>query len=48
VAAIVPGAVRPEEVQENRRLITHPIPRAFWEELRAEGLIAAGCPLPPG
>jgi D-threo-aldose 1-dehydrogenase len=48
VAAIVPGAVRPEEVLENRRLITRAIPRAFWEELRAEGLIAAGCPLPPG
>lgn len=47
VAAIVPGAVRPEEVQENRRLITHPIPRAFWEELVAEGLLAESCPLPP-
>lgn len=47
VAAIVPGAVRPEEVQENRSLITHPIPRAFWEELVAEGLLAEGCPLPP-
>ncbi|MCS6878559.1 MAG: aldo/keto reductase [Geminicoccaceae bacterium] len=46
VAAIVAGAVRPEEVEENRRLIAHPIPAAFWQELRGEGLIAPDCPVP--
>ncbi|MCS6780732.1 MAG: aldo/keto reductase [Geminicoccaceae bacterium] len=48
VAAIVPGAVRPEEVVENRALIGHPIPAGFWDELEALGLLAPGCPRPPG
>lgn len=46
VAAIVPGAVRPEEVEENRRLITHRVPAALWDELKSEGLLAAECPVP--
>ena len=46
VAAIVPGAVKPQEMIENRQMIVHPIPAALWEELRQEGLLAAGCPVP--
>ena len=47
VAAIVPGAVRPEEVEDNLRLITRAIPPALWDELKAEGLLARECPVPP-
>jgi D-threo-aldose 1-dehydrogenase len=46
VAAIVPGAVRPEEVEDNLRLITHKIPQALWDDLKAEGLLAKECPIP--
>jgi D-threo-aldose 1-dehydrogenase len=46
VAAIVPGAVRPEEVEENLRMITHKIPRALWDGLKDEGLLARECPVP--
>jgi D-threo-aldose 1-dehydrogenase len=48
VASIVPGAVRPEEVHDNLRLVTTPIPAALWDELKAEGLVARDCPVPPG
>jgi D-threo-aldose 1-dehydrogenase len=46
VASIIPGAVKPEEVQANTRLMTHQIPAALWDELRHEGLLHAGCPVP--
>jgi D-threo-aldose 1-dehydrogenase len=48
VAAIVPGAVRPEEVEDNLGLITLKIPAALWDELKEEGLVAKDCPAPPG
>jgi D-threo-aldose 1-dehydrogenase len=46
VAAIVAGAVRPAEVEENLDSITRPIPPDLWPELKAEGLVKAGCPVP--
>lgn len=46
VASIVPGAVKPEEVVENAKLITHPIPHALWNDLIGEGLLAKDSPLP--
>ena len=46
VASVVPGAVRPEEVEDNLRLITRAIPAGLWEELKAEGLLAEDCPVP--
>jgi D-threo-aldose 1-dehydrogenase len=46
VAAIVPGAVRPEEVEDNLRMITHKIPQDLWDELKDEGLLARECPVP--
>ena len=48
VAAVIPGADSPEQVQDNLRMIQWPIPAAFWEELRAEALIAPEAPLPAG
>jgi D-threo-aldose 1-dehydrogenase len=47
VASIVPGAVKPEEVQDNAALITRRLPAALWDELKSEGLLARECPVPP-
>lgn len=46
VAAIIPGAKRPEKVVENARLMAATVPAAVWEELRQEGLIPEGAPTP--
>jgi D-threo-aldose 1-dehydrogenase len=46
VASIIPGAVRPDEVLENARLIAHPIPADLWAELRHEGLLRPEAPVP--
>ena len=46
VAAMIPGAVRPEEVEANIRLIETPIPAALWQELRQEKLIREDAPIP--
>lgn len=46
VATTIPGARSAEEIQDNVRLIEHPIPDDFWAELKAEGLIASEAPTP--
>jgi D-threo-aldose 1-dehydrogenase len=46
VASVIPGARTAAEVEENVRLFSHPIPAAFWSELRAEGLVPEEAPLP--
>jgi D-threo-aldose 1-dehydrogenase len=46
VAAIIPGAKRPEKVNENARLMAAMVPAAVWDELRHEGLIPADAPVP--
>ncbi|MNZ60557.1 Pyridoxal 4-dehydrogenase [compost metagenome] len=46
VAAIIPGASRPERIAENQALIDAPIPAGFWRALREQGLIAADAPIP--
>lgn len=46
VASMVPGAVRPEEVQANVALIETVIPTDFWSELKQEGLLRADAPTP--
>lgn len=46
VASIVPGAARPDEVEENVDLITRPIPADLWVELKAEELLKEDCPVP--
>lgn len=45
VASIIPGAVRPEEVIANARLMAETIPDALWDELKAEGLLAMDAPV---
>lgn len=46
VAAIIPGAIAPEQVQTNVKLLQHPIPSALWGELKSEGLLRADAPTP--
>lgn len=46
VAAIIPGAIRPEHVETNLRLLRHPIPAQLWADLKAEGLLPANGPTP--
>ncbi len=46
VAAIIPGARSPAEVEENFCLVSQPIPGAFWEELLRERLLPEEAPVP--
>lgn len=46
VATIIPGAIRPEQVEKNLQLLRHPIPAQLWAELKAEGLLPANAPTP--
>ena len=48
VAAIIPGAAKPNEVVQNIAALAAPIPAAFWSDLKAQGLIAAQAPTPAG
>jgi D-threo-aldose 1-dehydrogenase len=47
VASIIMGCRAPEEVEENSRMLTSPIPADFWSELVHEGLLPEDAPLPP-
>jgi D-threo-aldose 1-dehydrogenase len=46
VAAVIPGAKRPDKVEENARLMAATVPAVVWEELKQEGLIPADAPIP--
>lgn len=46
VAAVIPGARSVEEIEENFRLISHPIPADFWADMRKSGLIPDEAPTP--
>ena len=46
VAAVIPGASRPERIAENLALAEAHIPAEFWLALREQGLVAANAPLP--
>jgi D-threo-aldose 1-dehydrogenase len=46
VSAMVPGAVRPEEVDANAALVETVIPADFWAELKREGLLREDAPTP--
>jgi len=47
-AAVVPGATRPSRIAEDTAALTEKIPAAFWQELRAAGLVSPAAPLPEG
>ncbi|MEZ4614543.1 MAG: aldo/keto reductase [Caldilineaceae bacterium] len=46
VTALVVGAVKPSEVEANIAALSAEVPAELWQELRADGLIAADAPLP--
>jgi D-threo-aldose 1-dehydrogenase len=46
IASVIPGARSISEVEENVRLISHPIAAAFWAELKQQQLIAEAAPCP--
>ncbi|NVM78125.1 D-threo-aldose 1-dehydrogenase [Duganella sp. SG902] len=46
VAAVIPGASRPERIAEDHAALNEAIPPAFWQEMREQKLVAADAPLP--
>lgn len=46
VAAVIPGAFKPEHVGRNVEAFRLPIPAELWAELRHEGLLRADAPVP--
>ena len=46
VASVVAGARSRAEVDANVQLVRRPIPSAFWQELKADGLVPAAAPVP--
>ncbi len=46
IATVLPGMANGAEAAENLRLLAHPIPAAFWAELKSEGLIRVEAPTP--
>lgn len=48
VAAVIPGASRPERIAEDYAALNAVIPADFWREMRAEQLVTAAAPLPGG
>ncbi|MEN8655070.1 aldo/keto reductase [Streptomyces sp. 21So2-11] len=47
VASVLVGARSAAEVTDAAAMLATPVPAALWEELRAEGLLAADVPVPP-
>ncbi|MFC7399308.1 aldo/keto reductase [Chelatococcus sp. GCM10030263] len=48
VAAVIPGPVNADQLRANLKWMRHPIPAAFWQELKAAGLLRADAPVPEG
>ncbi|MBH0237910.1 aldo/keto reductase [Methylobrevis albus] len=46
VAAAIPGASKPQRIEEDRAAFEQEIPAGFWKDLRAAGLIHPDAPLP--
>jgi D-threo-aldose 1-dehydrogenase len=46
VAAVIPGASRPQRIAEDTAALNETIPADFWRELRAAGLVNPAAPLP--
>ena len=45
---VIPGTKNAERVRQNAQLMKEPIPAAFWEELKSEGVLPAAAPTPAG
>ena len=48
VAAVIPGASRPERIAEDRAALQQTVPAEFWRALRTAGLVDPLAPLPLG
>ncbi len=46
VVSVIPGGAKPEEVVANIGFVQEAIPAAFWDDLRATGLIVPEAPTP--
>jgi D-threo-aldose 1-dehydrogenase len=46
VVSVIPGAAQPIEVEKNIGFMQEPIPVGLWDDLKADGLIAADAPMP--
>jgi D-threo-aldose 1-dehydrogenase len=46
VAAVIPGASRPDRIAEDRAALAEIIPAEFWRELKDAGIVASEAPLP--
>jgi D-threo-aldose 1-dehydrogenase len=46
VASVIPGTKTPDRVRQNVALMAQPIPAAFWEELKRDGILPADAPTP--
>lgn len=46
VAAVIPGASRPERIIEDQAALTEVIPADFWMEMRKQKLVSENAPLP--
>ena len=42
------GSRSAAELDENVEMFEHPVPASLWEDLKAEGLLAAQVPTPNG
>ncbi|MFE4973555.1 aldo/keto reductase [Kitasatospora sp. NPDC056651] len=47
-AAVVAGATKPGRIAEDQAALRESVPAAFWQELRAAGLVSPAAPLPNG
>lgn len=48
VAAVIPGASKPERISEDQSALDDKVPTDFWRELRAARLVHPDAPLPNG
>ncbi len=46
VAAVIPGASRPERISEDRAALDEAVPPDFWRDLHSAGLVHPDAPLP--
>jgi D-threo-aldose 1-dehydrogenase len=46
VAAVIPGARAPSEVEQNLGLLRFPVPAALWRDLKTAGLVRPDAPTP--
>jgi aryl-alcohol dehydrogenase-like predicted oxidoreductase len=46
VSTVLVGARSPREIEDNVRHVAHPIPAAFWDALKGQGLLRADVPTP--